>query len=42
MSKTPKIEISTGLIWIALVVWIVMCVGDPDIIDGIVHRLMNP
>lgn len=41
-SDKPAVEVSTGNWFLAIVFWIVMFYGDPDIADAIIHWLMSP
>jgi len=36
-----KLDLSGPVFWICVTIMVVMCSGKPDIIDGIVHFLMN-
>ena len=39
--KRPKVEISTGMGWMALALLYIFFLGDPDLVDALIHALMN-
>jgi len=41
MIAQGKTDWAEVVFWLGCFIWIFICIGDPDILDAIVHKLME-